>query len=158
MNGFLNTLVDIFREPSVIIGLIALLGLVLQRKSASDTLKGTIKAFVGFLVLLSRTLVLWGRGFSPSFNLFVLEPWTPLGRVFEFAKDVAAMGVLAGVSVFFYFRIVNPLKRMTMSAEAVLILGIISTMMLADMTYDGAAMALHARQQYLCLGAVKVAT
>ncbi|RYG86706.1 (Fe-S)-binding protein, partial [bacterium] len=114
--------------------------------------------FAGFLVLLSRTLVLWGRGFSPSFNLFVLQPWTPLGRVFEFAKDVAATGVLAGVSVFFYFRIVNPLKRMTMSAEAVLILGIISTMMLADMTYDGAALALHARQAYLCKAGSMVAT
>src|SRR5450755_4513059 len=30
--------------------------------------------FLGFLVLLLRTLVLWGRGFFPSFNLFVLGP------------------------------------------------------------------------------------
>ena len=28
--------------------------------------------FVGFLVLLLRTLLLWGRGFDPSWNFFIL--------------------------------------------------------------------------------------
>ena len=44
--------------------------------------------FLGFVVLLLRTLVLWGRGFFPSFNLFVLghEPvfGLPLGAVYGF--------------------------------------------------------------------------
>src|SRR3954468_4844596 len=44
--------------------------------------------FLGFGVLLLRTLVLWGRGFSPTFNLFVLgyEPvWgVPLGAIYGF--------------------------------------------------------------------------
>ncbi|QQN79054.1 PTS ascorbate transporter subunit IIC [Streptomyces sp. XC 2026] len=80
MNGFLNTLVDIFREPSVIIGLIALLGLVLQRKSASDTLKGTVKAFVGFLVLaagagvVSGALTPFGDMFQHAFNVQGVVP------------------------------------------------------------------------------------
>src|SRR6202161_3740143 len=30
--------------------------------------------FVGFLVLLLRSLMLWGRGFDPAFNLWVLGP------------------------------------------------------------------------------------
>src|SRR4051794_25108850 len=44
--------------------------------------------FLGFVVLLMRTLVLWGRGFWPSFNLFVLghEPvlGLPLGAIYGF--------------------------------------------------------------------------
>src|SRR5215831_2325473 len=28
--------------------------------------------FVGFLVLLLRSLMLWGRGFDPKFSLFIL--------------------------------------------------------------------------------------
>src|SRR6516165_7900145 len=30
--------------------------------------------FAGFVVLLFRTIVLWGRGFYPPFNLWVLSP------------------------------------------------------------------------------------
>src|SRR5678815_3210562 len=30
--------------------------------------------FVGFLVLLLRSIILWGRGFDPTFNLFVFGP------------------------------------------------------------------------------------
>ena len=30
--------------------------------------------FVGFMVLLFRTLVLWGRGFDPTWNLLILGP------------------------------------------------------------------------------------
>ena len=42
---------------------------------------------LGFLVLTLRTLVLWGRGMDPSWNLFILGPTQPIGKVYEFAKD-----------------------------------------------------------------------
>lgn len=115
--------------------------------------------FVGFMVLLLRTLVLWGRGFWPSFNLFVLEPWSSLGKAYEFAKDSVAMLVLAGVCVFFYYRVIRPVSRTTKSFEAIVILAIIGTMMLADMSYDGAALVLAARKAELCgNGAASIAT
>ncbi|MET0412506.1 MAG: (Fe-S)-binding protein, partial [Polyangiaceae bacterium] len=47
--------------------------------------------FMGFIVLLLRTLILWGRGFDPEFNLFVLGPdgflGLPLGAIYGFLKD-----------------------------------------------------------------------
>src|SRR5579884_1483536 len=52
--------------------------------------------FAGFLLLLFRTLVLWGRGFYPPFNLWVLGPGQPLGQAYELAKDVLAVLVIAG--------------------------------------------------------------
>ncbi len=106
--------------------------------------------FVGFLVLLFRTLVLWGRGFDPSWNFFVLGPTQPLGKVYEFAKDLVAILVLTGVSVFLYYRLIRPQKRMTRSGEAILILGIIATMMIADITYDGATLVLAQRFPETC--------
>src|SRR5450432_4254724 len=110
--------------------------------------------FLGFVVLLLRTLVLWGRGFSPSFNLFVLgsEPvlGVPLGALYGFLKDVFASLVLVGVAVFVYFRVVRPQKRMTLGVEGLVILGIIATMMLADLTYDGASMVLSHRFASVC--------
>ncbi len=113
--------------------------------------------FVGFMVLLFRTMVLWGRGFDPSWNLLILGPTQALGKVYEFAKDIVAVLVMAGVLVFFYFRVVRREKRMTHSAEAILILCIIFTMMVADIAYDGAAIALHARFAELCVPATPAA-
>jgi len=66
--------------------------------------------FLGFVVLLLRTLMLWGRGFSPTFSLWVLAPWQPLGRVYEFAKDSVATLVVGGTLVFFYYRLIKPLN------------------------------------------------
>jgi Fe-S oxidoreductase len=106
--------------------------------------------FVGFLVLLARTIILWGRGFDPSWNIFVLGPAQPIGKVYEFAKDIVALLVLTGVSVFFYYRVIRPQKRMTHSGEAILILGIIGTMMISDITYDGATLVLLEKNAELC--------
>ena len=106
--------------------------------------------FVGFAVLLARTLVLWGRGFDPTWNLLVLGPGQPLGKVYEFAKEIVAVLVMGGVLVFFYYRVIKHQKRLTHSAEAILILGIIFTMMVADIAYDGAMLALAARMPEVC--------
>jgi Fe-S oxidoreductase len=112
--------------------------------------------FTGFVVLLLRSLILWGRGFDPSFNLFILGPdgflGLPLGQVYEFVKDVIATLVILGAVTFLYFRLVRHEARMTKSGEAILILGIIITMMVSDMLYDGAAMVLHHRSFPNCFG------
>jgi len=105
--------------------------------------------FMGFVVLLLRTLILWGRGFDPSFNLFVLGPQpvlgVPLGEIYAFVKDIFGLLVIVGAAVFVYFRAVKREKRMTLSGEGLLILGIIMTMMLADLLYDGSSFALRER-------------
>lgn len=43
--------VNIFGEASTLVGLIVLLGLVLQRKSFADIISGTLKAILGFLII-----------------------------------------------------------------------------------------------------------
>ncbi len=115
--------------------------------------------FTGFMVLLANTIILWGRGFVPSFNLFIFTPWSVVGRIYEFAKDSIAILVMGGVAVFFYYRVINPLKRTTKSLEAILILGIIFTMMAADLSYNGAMQVLAARKVEMCgAGASSIAT
>ena len=106
--------------------------------------------FIGFLVLLLRSLMLWGRGFDPAFNLWILGPKPlfgvlPLGEIYELLKDVTASLVIAGTLVFLYYRVIKHEARMTLSGEGILILGIIMAMMLGDMLYDGASNVLHHR-------------
>lgn len=106
--------------------------------------------FAGFTVLLLRTLILWGRGFDPAFNLWIFGLDGTLGQIYAFLKDIFAILVLAGVSVFFYYRVINPQKRMALSVEGLVILGIMATMMLTDMLYDGAASVINVRYQEFC--------
>ena len=102
--------------------------------------------FVGFCILLLRSLMLWGRAFSPDFNLWFLGPepvlGLPLGHLYDLAKDIAAVLVIAGALAFVYLRVVVKEKRMTLHWEGLLILGIIVTMMVTDLLYDGALLAL----------------
>ena len=106
--------------------------------------------FTGFIVLLVRTLILWGRGFYPAWNFVFLSPENVAGRLYEFTKDVIATLVVVGALVFVYYRVIRPQKRMTLSGEGLLILFIIITMMVADMAYDGASLVLLFRNHDLC--------
>ena len=106
--------------------------------------------FVGFMVLTIRTIMLVGRGFYSGFSVFILDHDSALGKAYDFSKDCVAVLVIFGVSAFFYFRVIKPQKRMTHSKEALLILGIIATMMISDMLYDGASLVLAARNGDIC--------
>jgi Fe-S oxidoreductase len=110
--------------------------------------------FAGFLVLLLRSLILWARGFvdRPSFGYWLFDNGTPLGNVYALLKDVFVVLVIVGVLVFVYYRVVKRLSRMTLSGEGLLILGIIFTMMVADLAYDGASINLAARARPVVTG------
>ena len=47
----LSLILDILSVPSILVGLVAMIGLIAQKKSTSETIKGTIKTIMGFLVL-----------------------------------------------------------------------------------------------------------
>ncbi|WP_413534217.1 PTS ascorbate transporter subunit IIC [Rahnella inusitata] len=71
----LKFVVDILKVPAVLVGLIALIGLVAQKKNFSDVVKGTVKTILGFLVLAGGATVLVG-----SLN--------PLGGMFEHTFNI----------------------------------------------------------------------
>ena len=75
MNGLLMFVFDILKVPSVLVGLMALIGLVAQKKTLTDVVKGTIKTILGFLVLSGGAGVLVGS-------------LDPLGQMFEQAFHI----------------------------------------------------------------------
>jgi Fe-S oxidoreductase len=101
--------------------------------------------FFGFLVLLLRSLILWGRGFDESFNFWIFGLDGILGQIYSLLKDVFAVLVLLAALVFVYYRMIARLPRMTLSTEGLIIIWIIVVMMAADILYDGAAIALAAK-------------
>jgi Fe-S oxidoreductase len=105
-----------------------------------------ILIFFGFQILLLNSIMLWGRGYDPSFDFFgLLALDNPVGALYSFVKDVFTALVTGGALVFVYYRLIDKQKRMTLSGEGLLILGIIITMMLADNLYNGARIALEHR-------------
>ncbi len=111
--------------------------------------------FVGFVALLLNTIILWGRGFLPDFSLFLLGHHQPLGMVYDLVKETVALAVIFGALFFVYLRVVKREARMTLSGEGLLILGIIVTMMVADLLYNGAMLALSPKLTQACAGAGK---
>lgn len=108
--------------------------------------------FLGFIVLLLRSLILFARGFvgvlpaSPDllFGYWIFNHGTVLGNLYALLKDIFAVLVILAGSVFIYYRVIRKLPRMTLSFEGLLILLIIETMMFSDILYDGASRALYA--------------
>lgn len=75
IQDLLLVVVDVLKVPSILVGLVALFGLVAQRKPFPDVIKGTVKTILGFLVLAGGATVLVGS-------------LTPLGDIFKQAFNV----------------------------------------------------------------------
>lgn len=71
----LKLTMDVLSQPAVLIALISFIGLVIQKKSASDIIKGTTKSFLGFIVIAAGAGILVGS----------LEPF---GQMFQHAFNV----------------------------------------------------------------------
>src|SRR5699024_2597729 len=80
MGSVLSVLVDIFSEPAILVAIIALIGLLLQTKPATEVIKGTTKTLLGFLVLgagadvVSGSLEPFGKMFQEAFGVQGVVP------------------------------------------------------------------------------------
>ena len=72
----LDFIVNILSTPAILVGLLALVGLVLQGKAIEEVVKGTLKTIVGFLVLSA------GASFLQSGSLLAF------GELFNYAFDM----------------------------------------------------------------------
>ena len=70
MNSILLVIQDILSTPSILVGLMAFTGLVLQKKPMEAIVKGTIKTIVGFLVLGAGADFLVGGSLTDFGTLF----------------------------------------------------------------------------------------
>jgi len=100
-----------------------------------------VAIFSGFLVALLRTLTLIGRGYDPQYHLPFLVG--PVGVAYAFLKDTLTLVVLVAVGYAVYRRLVLRPRRLHLSAEAVLILFWIATLMITDLIGDAALFRLQ---------------
>lgn len=111
-------------------------------------LKGDHKAgimhaviFWGFCIIALRTIILFGMGFSPHFASFFTE--SIVGHMYELSLNFVLVAVMLAVIYAAYRRVVLKVSRLTMSAEAVGILGMIFALCLTDFLFEGGRLALN---------------
>jgi Fe-S oxidoreductase len=104
-----------------------------------------ILLFAGFMILSLRSLTLIGRGFDSDFHLPLLTGTPAL--LYEVLKDYAGLMVLLVCIVAMVRRAVFKPARYAHAhgqgheAEAYIILGLVSALMMTDMIYDGSTLA-----------------
>lgn len=90
----MDTILGLLRNPAMFISMIACLGLVLQKKSISDIMKGTFKTFIGMIVLTKGVDIIIA-GITPLSNafvrLFAIEGAKPLGDFSQFLNEYGTM-------------------------------------------------------------------
>ncbi|MXQ55113.1 PTS ascorbate transporter subunit IIC [Shimazuella alba] len=71
----LEALIDIIGNPSILIGIFAFVGLILQKKSLSEIVSGTLKTIMGFIMIgaganvIVSSLDIFGKMFNMAFHI-----------------------------------------------------------------------------------------
>lgn len=126
----LGVLVDVFGQGRLLHG---------------DRRAGIMHALIfwGFVVLIFNTLHFLIAGFAPQADLHLplLGPDEPLGPAYLWLRDCFTLLVIAAVAFAFYRRLVEKPKRLHTTGEALLILGLIGTLMITDLLMNASSSA-----------------
>jgi Fe-S oxidoreductase len=98
--------------------------------------------FWGFLILLIRAGEFFIIGLFPNIDSH-FSATAPLIFPYLWVKDGAVLMVTLGVLFALYRRLVIKPSRLTLSGEGLLILGLILAIMISDVLFDSAFLALH---------------
>lgn len=113
-----------------------------KRLLMRDTTSGIMHALIfwGFCVISLRTITFFGLGFAEDFMLPGLD--TAFGHAYNWTLNVFLLLVISACAYGLYRRLVTKPKRLTDSSEAVIILCVIASLCLSDISFEGARYAL----------------
>ena len=97
--------------------------------------------FFGFLIVATRTLTSFGRGFSLDFDLPLMGGI--LGLLYAWLKDFVGVVVVAAIVYALWRRLVSHPARLHLSAEGILVLVWIALLIVTELLHDAALFQLH---------------
>lgn len=125
---------------------------IFQKRLLKRAFGGTLHVMIfwGFCVLLIANLTLILRGFAGlHFHLPLLAPDEPLGMVYNPIKEIFICIVLLGVVLAFYRRLVMKPDFPEYSADALLILTLIGSLMVVELVFGSAEVAIQQAEGHL---------
>uniref|UniRef100_UPI00403F3A1B PTS ascorbate transporter subunit IIC n=1 Tax=Candidatus Enterococcus willemsii TaxID=1857215 RepID=UPI00403F3A1B len=150
MNGILEVLIDIASTPAILVALIAVLGLILQKKPISDIMRGGIKTFVGFLVVTSGANVIvaslepFGEMFQQAFNVSGVVPNNEaiVALTLEEFGTYTALIMLAGMFFNIVIARLTKFKYIYLTGHAMLYMACLVAVILTTTGMTGAVLVL----------------
>jgi PTS system ascorbate-specific IIC component len=114
----LNILINIVTTPAIILGLVSMVGLLLQRKAVPDVIKGTIKTMLGLLILSGGAGIIvaelspFSEIFTKAFHLTGVVPFDEavIGALIE---KIPVIGITTSLILALGFLINIILARIT---------------------------------------------
>lgn len=106
---------NIFKQPPILLGLIAMVGLIIQRKGISDIIKGTIKTVLGVIVLFKGVNII-SSAISPLSSAFATLYAVPEANKFNpdaWVKFIGDYGTQIGIVILLSFIINLIIARIT---------------------------------------------
>ena len=106
---------QILRQPALFLGIIAAVGLIIQRKSISDTITGTAKTILGVVILVQGTTILTTSitPLSKAFNLLYKIPNAKALHPIGADQLIQQYGTQIGLTMLFAFAINLIVARLT---------------------------------------------
>ncbi len=152
---------DVLGTPAILVGLFSLIGLLLQKKSFSDTISGTLKTIMGFLILIAgagviaTTLTSFSELFVHSFNIQGIVPNNDVVSAIaqkNFGTSTAMIMIL-GMLFNILFARITPLKYIFLTGHHTLYMAAMLAVILSTGGMSGFSLVLTGA---LILGALMV--
>lgn len=152
---------DVLSQPPVLVGLMALIGLIALRKSFSEVISGTFKSIIGFLILIAGAVTLIGslnhlgnilqqgfniKGVIPNNEAIVALAQQTLGRETAF---IMGLGFLANI----LFARITPFKYIFLTGHHTFYMAALLSAVLGTAGLSGFGLAITGA---LILGALMV--
>lgn len=146
----LKFILDILKVPAVLVGLISLIGLICQKKNTSDTIKGTIKTILGFIVLgggssiLLTSLVPFGQIFEVGFHVQGIVPNNEaiVALALEKYGNVTALIMVVGMVVNILIARFTKLKYIFLTGHHTFYMACMIAVILAVAGFEGTTLVL----------------
>ncbi|WED25406.1 PTS ascorbate transporter subunit IIC [Vibrio sp. DW001] len=148
MANFFEFMLGLLKEPAIMVGLIAFVGLVAQKSDVSTVLKGTIKTVMGFLILGFGAGALVGA--LNNFSVVFTEAFGVSGVIPNNEAIVAlaqeAFGYEMALIMFFAFVVniilarVTPLKYIFLTGHHTMFMSMLVAVILSTSGMTGAAL------------------
>lgn len=143
----LDLFIGLLRTPAIVLGLVALTGLLLQRKKANLVFSGTLKTILGLLILgagadiIVNALIPFSSLFAEVFNLTGLVPFDEavVGALQSNVPVIArtsAVILAAGFFVNIVLARFTPLKYIFLTGHMMWIMSVVLAFVLYDSGFD----------------------
>ncbi|OCA89888.1 PTS ascorbate transporter subunit IIC [Pradoshia sp. D12] len=144
----MDLIVDILSTPAILVGLFALIGLLLQKRAATEVVSGTLKTIMGFLIIgagatvITGSLYFFGKMLEKGFDIDGVIPNNE--AIVAMAQNAfgteTALIMLLGMIINILLARFTPFKYIFLTGHHIMFMACLLAVVLSTGGLDGAAL------------------